>query len=1173
MTRQSAFKGGWDPNLRPFISFAPDIYVSLQGETSVIGCGECKRKVNYNDFITSVSTEASVDSPPGSATIQMSIPDNSKNEFFVDGQFLIIPMMEVEIYCKGYYLVGGVPQYYRIFWGIVQNVSKSWSGGTTSITINCKDILRWWELTYTTTNPAFVDGFGSSAGYYQLFQNQFAGQNPYVTILQLARDAMGDFLITTGSFQSYRPERGSESAVVASFAQDLMAYWQLKFSNIQANLVLYGSSGQAYTFSGVDGSVSPYQIASKIFDEEAKRLDRNLTTSLLFTSPKDVASYKRELARAGDVEFFQNTTQSKLSMAMQARDQLTYEFYCDTTGDIIFKPPFYNLNVIPNKPVSWIQDFDVIDDSMNDSEAEVVTHVTSSGNAFGGVTDWGLNDEITTPRTGVYDYHLLKRYGWRHSELQVEWAGNPKKLFYHLLDWMDRINSKRQNGSVTIPIRPEIRMGFPIWFPKYDSFFYINAISHQYSVGGQATTTLTLTAKRSKFIAPDNIGSIKKSVSKSSNNPNDSTLKTQSVKVKTGGVKVSGNDQVFSVNFPGNVGDTSGLSNSENSGKPSIIRNPETGKIMGFPNVVMVFRTTFDGNKLTKLLETKGKSSSNNPGKQNKGKKPGQANDYEHNVLDNLREIQSADKSIIISRLRAHRYEAGMTNAGAYDYAHDSDSVFKEFALVPTDRVLWGTGTDDPDKKIDVKDQSIDSGISGSIAGDKKKAAFIKTNEKDKIAEIKNLSSQLKVAKKERRTKANELGKYRTNRGTDIPLDGEGSSDENRLLASLDESKASVASLEEQLSAAQTELQQIKKNLGDVRVLPSINTMVRPVSDEFGFEVIGHYRYGRGSYIDRGKLQVETSGDDSNKQIANRLNIQFAPTGGLLTDSSPSVSLGTESVNFSAVFEEMQPEDWQTGSVSQRFISTDANSLTEDDGRTSQLTYSGLIDRDKGHSTYVDADSTRKAKTLADMSPSIDISGFSEHMDSSCACGIGKTSWYSLLPKSIITEILASSSAVSGQANLEDADTQQSFFSALDGYLKNKFQKTYDKYNIIREAEAVGGSLSIGTGSIFGEREQDNILGDPGLPMFQRAASGDPDALRALQNDANKLYGLKNTLKDGRVGGAVSNFKSTVRQSQEDISTAFDQPPSVDADISDKNKFDSAGKDTYTTRDGTKKEG
>lgn len=1137
--RKSAWRGTWQPNARPYLTFAPDVYISLQGETSVIGCGECRRKVNYNDYVTQVSTEASVDAPPGSATVTLSIPDNDINDFYVDGQLLIQPMMEIEIFAKGCYLIGGMPQYYRIFWGVVSSATKAWDNGTTTVTISCKDILRWWEITNTTVNPAFLEGGGSSAGHYQLFQNQFAGQNPYTTIIQLAQDAMGDFFYTTGSFTSFRPEKGPESGAIGSFMKDIMAYWQLKFGNIQSNLVLYGASGQAYTFSGVQGTVAPLQIANKIFEEEARLLRQNQSTTLLFSNPKDVATAKIEVARAGDVEFFQNDTQSKLALAMQARDQLGYEFYCDTTGDVVFKPPFYNLNTLPNKPVSWIQDFDILSDQVTDSEAEVVTHVTSSGNAFGGVTDWGLNDEITTPRTGVYDFHLLRRYGWRRADLQLEWAGNPRKLFFHLLDWMDRLNAKRQNGTITIPMRPELRMGFPVWVPKYDSFFYVQGISHSYAVGGQATTTVTLVAKRSKFVAPKNIGTITAVSGKKRNVVSDQKR------------NLKGQDQVFQVDFPGQVGSTSGLSQDETSGgEPAVIRDPKTGKLLGFPNVVMVYKSTYSGTDLQRIMETMGRGQQK-PAQAKTGsvtKQPGFS--YDQIRTKTLLEVQAANKQNLISRLRAHRYESGMTNAGAYDYAFDKGRNFRELALIPLDSYNVNSGAGQGNqaqqtvKNLDGDSAAEKASINASFEAQRKQLV---SQSEARIKELKAIFDQ--KAKAYRDTEKLYLTQKQKS-GSNVPASGVGDSQMEALNAQLQVQKSEMEKAAADLKAEQDNLSLIKSSNPTTTFLPSLNVLVRPVSDEFGFEVIGHYRYGRGAYIDRGKMQIKVGAEGDQQSIANQLNIQFAPTGGFLTDGSNGANLDPSAQSFASLFEQMRPDDYVTGASFTGTVTP--NGEVTDVQTTSSQTYTNLINADKGTSLFVEADATRRARTLGEMTPTIEIAGLSE-AHQNCACGLNRTNWFTLLPQNLIQDILSPARSELADAevlnNVEVTDdglvdrtpansnvilpgqpgqipaqlTSSGFFQVLSKYLSDKFDEEYAENAQREDAYTLGGSTVVENPfDVLGDQEQDNVLGQPDNPLFARAANGDVSALQALQNQANFNFGL--------TSNAIQDFGSTLQQ-------------------------------------------
>ena len=1008
--RESAFRGTWSPNKRPYVVVAPDAYVAFQGETSVIGCGECLRQISINDYVTGISTEASVDSPPGSSTINLSIPDNDVNDFYVDGQFLIVPMMEVEIYAKGYFLVGGFPQYYKIFWGIVQTVSKNWSGGSTTITISCKDILRWWEITLTTINPAYINQLGSSAGRHQFWGSQFAGMNPYTIIISLAKEAMGDFSSKQSSFVSLFPEKGPEGSVIGSYAINIMKYWQLKFGNLWNALVVYGTSGQSYSFTDETRTLSPNQISAPIFKSELAKNKINQESTLLTQNPDDIIPFKNEVNKTSDFELFQNEQQSKLALAMTCREYAGYEFYCDTTGDIIFKPPFYNLNVLPNKPVSWIQDFEIIDDGVTDSEAEVYTHITASGNTFGGHTDYGVNDDFTTTRAGVYDFHLLRRYGWRRFDYQCEWVGNPRKLIYHLLDYLDRLNAKRQQGSITIPMRPELRMGFPIWFPKYDSFFYIQGISHQYSVGGQATTTLTLIAKRSKFIAPSNIGTIEQSDVK-------------------GDGKTKKKKKAYIITFPTRPGSTTGQDQNIEGGDPVIIKDPKTGKMLGYPNVVMVFRSPQEGQTIRSIIETMGEQTQN-PVQTQKSTTEESTNYDDQNVVTRaIKQIQGMDRKELIDQLRAHRYEAGMSNVGAYDYAFDVSRSIKELEYIPVNSVVWGSGSGDNEPASD----SISSSTTFSDANDKTVSSQIKseidaakTSVKDAQKTFTDASTALfkarkllDVIKKRRNKNASKTVSASTaQKLNDLIIDKGVSEDiarflvDNKINYEGDPEVIAAASdvvLKQSITdkakvdfeQAKSSFIQLQKKKGSFQRFASLNMMVRPVSDEFGFEVIGHYKYGRGSFIDRGQLKINT-GDP--QHLANELNIQFAPSGGFMTDG-PVTSVNSGSVvSFSDAFEKMQPEDYATGASFKGYASSKDGSPTNV-VQTSQNTYTNLVNANTGKSTFVEADALRKSRTLGELSPTLDLPGL-DSAHKPCDCGLRRGDWLSVLPASLITELV-----------------------------------------------------------------------------------------------------------------------------------------------------------------------
>ncbi len=949
--------------------------------------------------------------------------------------------------------------------------------------------------------------------------------NPFTIIINLAKEAMGDFSLTTGSFTYTPPEKGAEGQVIGSYAKDMMAYWQLKFSNVWNRLVIYGTSGQAYQFTGGGATVSPIQSAEQVYQAEEKFLDNSQATELIKVHTERIAVFKMSVDKAGGYEMFQNDTQSKMQIACVARDQAGYELFCDTTGDIVFKPPFYNLNVLPNKPTSWVQNFEIIDDSVTDSEAEVCTHVTASGNTFGGKMDYGVTEDITSTNCGAYDFHLLRRYGWRKRDYPVEWNDDPKKLFLHLIDYLDKINARRQNGTVTIPMRPELRMGYPIWFPKYDSFFYIQGISHQYSVGGQATTTLTLTAKRSKFIAPDNIGSITKSGVAASKARNLNA---------SGNVSSTVSQKAYQISFPDQPDSIAGQSNTDSNGKPITIRDPNTGKLLGYPNVVMVYRSALDGKKLAKVLQNYGNKSALNPSKQNNSsnrKVLGKTGFTFNQIQGTVKYLAANDRTALIQRLRAHRYDAGMNNIGAYWYAQDVGANFKEMAVIPTNTVYWGNGTQDPNASTSPRVDVITGGSPPTTAQSKTTKVAVSSQVASAQVAVKTAqalvnSTSLTVSNLQRQLAITN------NKKSQPPV-----SDSTTTLISskIAAAKQAAAEASASLQQAQTNLANIQAGFGSAVNLPALNMLLRPVSDEFGFEVIGHNRYGRGALIKNGYGQAK---GNTPGQSPNQINIQFAATGGLLTDTTQIPATSTGQINLPQQLEQMQPEDWVTGASFQG-VAGPGGSTTNVIQYTSAQAYTNQTQNNVGRTVFVEADAVRQATTLGELKPSTNLGSFDNGAEQ-CSCGLEHGDWLSILPQQFIQQVLGGSqqtvpsiAPITGSVNTTDQGPSNQtvgssagdgfptatgtgailgsanpadFFTQLSLYLQQQFDTDYID-NSLREQTATAWSKNI-TSSLYSATPETNILGTPQTSLFERASQGDPAALQALENQSVPNFGL-----------------------------------------------------------------
>ena len=359
------------------------------------------------------------------------------------------------------------------------------------------------------------------------------------------------------------------------------------------------------------------------------------------------------------------------------------------------------------------------------------------------------------------------------------------------------------------------------------------------------------------------------------------------------------------------------------------------------------------------------------------------------------------------------------------------------------------------------------------------------------------------------------------------------------------------------LNIAKSSLSQLQvMQTGTSKKRAALNTIIRPVSDEFGFELIGHYRYGRGAYIDRGGLHVNSSPDSS--QLSNQLNIQFAPDGGFLTDPGIKYHSGPGGAATASSLEQMQPDDYVTGASFQGYnVDSKGAGSPQNVVTTSQQTYTNVVNANVGSGSYIEADATRNAVSLGELSPTVNVG--SDQLYKQCACGLGRANWLALLPQGVIkslvfdqtlgssAEPLATSQNItnesnpSGIPNVTLGDTKapsgttfsgsvspDDFLQSLSTYLTNDFNLRYKANNAPREKRYTVSDRSIFVGNtgytVTNPPGTNSMLGSS--PLFSAAASGNSAAFTALKGQVN-LNAINQTELD-KLGQAWSVGKAQI---------------------------------------------
>ena len=263
---------------------------------------------------------------------------------------------------------------------------------------------------------------------------------------------------------------------------------------VSGKIVQTTSKGQDAQVADIPGTVSSSTGNTGVIDTStASQIDYLINNSAPF----------------GQIAQFDvlNTEYSTLmDIAIVCRDYVGYEFYMSLDGNIIFKPPFFNMDVSQYEPFV-IKDSDVLNWSIVETD-DVITTFTVRG-------AWSQKVKFPTqfpPAGTASDFRLAKQFLQRQQSTDLNMAANISNpiaqanfLSIYAQNLMDIHNAKRFNGTITIPGTPEIKLGYPVYIASRDCFAYVTNISHNFSFGNTFTTTLQVTALRYKNISGPNV--------------------------------------------------------------------------------------------------------------------------------------------------------------------------------------------------------------------------------------------------------------------------------------------------------------------------------------------------------------------------------------------------------------------------------------------------------------------------------------------------------------------------------------------------------------------------------------------------------------------------------------------------------------------------------------------
>jgi len=375
------------------VQLVPDALVYING-TNMLKDPDGK-EVDIRQDITDISTSLNIDSVPGTANFTISYPEHSGGRFWGVSKYSgLVVMAEVNIYFRGRFTkeveengkkINKYP-YYSAFWGVVTSIAENYTDGVHTISVSCADILRWWQITNTVINPslistqeslksyllklkmdpnditAFLNGKPIKVGGREtiITQTIFAGR----TIPQILQSLCSVSMLQMIPISDYLDFNYGTSQVTSTLSDKISAnqmdYWVERLNLIGTRLKIYGLAQNNKGTLNID-------MSQLMTFPPGTNLDK------LIGDPQTV--YQETPVEPSLVK---SDFKSQLEIANEIKEAIHYEFFMDVSGELVFKMPFYNLDVRENIN-SVIQDVDIINWNFIQSESEVVTRVDVSG--------------------------------------------------------------------------------------------------------------------------------------------------------------------------------------------------------------------------------------------------------------------------------------------------------------------------------------------------------------------------------------------------------------------------------------------------------------------------------------------------------------------------------------------------------------------------------------------------------------------------------------------------------------------------------------------------------------------------------------------------------------------------------------------------------------------------
>jgi hypothetical protein len=512
---------------REVIKLAPDLVVYIDGYPYLVNnyVSSTPTIVSFNDYVTSFSAAYDTDQFTPSCSITLVVPNSMKYLFQAPGgNYLLKTFSQLQVFVKGYYLSSrGNSVYRRVFKGALDTITYNDNGKTLDISITGQGIMRFLELMQVDLSPAIQTNSDSAA---VPLVSKLYNLNPYEQIKAFfsENDLLQGFQ-TAGTVQGQNINLLKNSPFMSAVNSGYVAKWQGILQDLDREVHLFYPAPPNTPNPNITLKNDPHSTtqggpnSASQFKKYGTSLESDYANNIYFSQMRMFTP---------DFVFspFSLLTGRIVSRVESLRfiiDRIGLEGYQDVNGTIIVKPPLYNLDptfltdgaplIAPKDPYTDIFDstnpFIVyLSEIISEVETEDEKAVTRTRMMIKGAPSQGVQlamGDNLLPAAQYIDIPKLAQFGLREAPPQVAgWVNytDGPTLFATAINETVKANRAFRTYTITIPLRPELKLGFPLYIPHKDMYGYVKNISINYQVGGTSTMTVVMDSLRKRPMFP-----------------------------------------------------------------------------------------------------------------------------------------------------------------------------------------------------------------------------------------------------------------------------------------------------------------------------------------------------------------------------------------------------------------------------------------------------------------------------------------------------------------------------------------------------------------------------------------------------------------------------------------------------------------------------------------------